>query len=254
MRTLVQRLEYCRELLDGVRVAVARMGDPFEQRWSGLYGDPASQRQAIDGWLELIEARGAAWQELERLDEHGIADAGVPAYRHARLLRVQAYMAADWALADGVSAWAGRILCSHAKASNPANPPNLPDFVRDKDRAIAPVHNAIKGAFGWPIALSYALRNHFLHDGAHRFFKDHERGSHLAAASESWQCIEASARKLGGEPGMRRAEFVEIPSPPEDLRAVIRACEAETDEALGVLAIAASGLLKAHLACQLGEA
>lgn len=142
---------------------------------------------SIAHWRELLSARNAAREILTGLedrieqDDFVVVQFGIPRrsaqpmrikYSHARLIAVEAYLSLTWSLADSVSAFVGRVLCSSdGGAFNTQQSPKLVShFVNSKDSlrqsTAGLVFDSIRQTFGWPIAVSYALRNHFIHDGA----------------------------------------------------------------------------------------
>jgi hypothetical protein len=116
-----------------------------------------------------------------------------------------------------------------------------------------------RACFGWPIAVSYAIRNLFLHDGGARdgwtFFEGPTIGSGFRVSEKGWFHICDQAK--GGQRSaltstqMRAAE--DCTSRPDDLRRLLAMCEREMDEALGILLGSACGLLRAHVGHLLGE-
>jgi hypothetical protein len=114
---------------------------------------------------------------------------------------------------------------------------------------------SMRRTFGWPIAVSYALRNHFVHDGGRgargNFFEGPESKTAFRISDDGWRYIERSAQGYGVASDDHRSAAWPV-APKDDLRALLDACERETDDALGILVSSAARSLTAHVGCMLG--
>jgi hypothetical protein len=112
--------------------------------------------------------------------------------------------------------------------------------------------DSIRHTFGFPIGISYAIRNHFLHDGAHdagtSFFEGPESHAAFRISATAWKRIEARATtRYGVERTFHRLGAGWPVTPLDDLRLVLADCEREVDDALGVLLGSACRSLAFHV-------
>jgi hypothetical protein len=133
------------------------------------------------------------------------------------------------------------------------------EFLRDKMRktTAAAVFESVRQTFGWPIVLSYAIRNHFVHDGARSGGADFFEGPVAVAAfrisADGSDRVEKQADSYGVERAYQRAGPSWLSAPRDDLRVVLNACEREMDDALGALLGSACRSLLAHVGFLIGE-
>jgi hypothetical protein len=224
----------------------------------------------VDHCLRMIEARLVARNVLTGLE--GLVDAndtvpigaGRAKYHLVRFLGLQAYLASKWALADRIAAVAGQVLCAPNQLTNEKRPPQLVSHfisgeLESKTAALAFL--SLRRSFGWPIGVSYAVRNHFVHDGGRNkadfnksdFFDGDTAGSAFAISEEGWKHVENRAKSYGVEPTHHRLGAGWPVTPRADLRVVLEVCEREIDDALGVLVGSATRTLASHVGYIVGE-
>jgi hypothetical protein len=240
---------------------------------SKLPAEVASQFQSllafgsdVEHWREMIQARSAARRLLDGLEDQADENDLVPLgahrakYQHVRLIGVQACLATQWALADRLVGMVGQVLCTAHAGIDPSQPAQLvAHFVQDgrKKTTAAALYRSVRETFGWPIGISYALRNHFVHDGGQMngidFFDGPTPRSGFAISTKGWARIEDKARTYGIDPTHQRPGSSWPAAPEQDLRAVLDVCGHETDDALGILVSSACRSLVAHVGCMLGE-
>lgn len=205
----------------------------------------------VEQLLDLIQIRSAARRLLDGLETDADADDAVrlgahrAKFQHVRMIGVQAYLGAKWALADRIASIVGRLLCTPAASSNDRQPAQLvAQFVQEDGRrkqTTSVLNESVRRAFGWPIGISYALRNHFFHDGAYAasadFFTGPTATSKFEISTAGWDRLEQRARTYGVDPSHHRAGAAWPPTPRDDLRGVLDVCEREMDDALGVSAL-----------------
>lgn len=130
-------------------------------------------------------------------------------------------------------------------------------FVRGKgpeSTTAAIVFHSLRQSFGWPIAIAYALRNHFLHDGAGGdFFDGPTAASAFKISTEGWKHIKDRVSKYRVDETHSRLGVAWAPSAGDDLRRILDTCALEIDEALGVLVGSACQIAIAHVGFMLGE-
>ncbi|MCB9610179.1 MAG: hypothetical protein H6716_26565 [Polyangiaceae bacterium] len=224
-------------------------------------------RSELSHWSTLIDTRVSVSNVLAALDTTVDPDglvvlSGVKVkFQHARFMLVQSYLTAAWSLADSMVPVAARILCpaSFGLNSDPANGPKLSSFLGDKSKAHspAPLFHAFPSTFGWPVALLYSLRNHFVHDGASVDALDVFVGPSSAHAfrlsADGWDRIVQRAKRYGVDDSDHREGGAWLTNPKDDLRKVFAECEPIFDQALGSLFGAACRTLAAHVAFVFGE-
>jgi hypothetical protein len=265
-KTLEQRLLDAKAELGKIDAALGRNASKLpaevQDQFRGLVGFAGD----VEHWLGLLEARAVARHLLDGLEHQ--ADGGDLValgakrvkYQHVRLIGVQAYLSTTWALADRLAGLAGRILCTPAAGFDAGRPAQLVAQFIQKDRGkttAGALYESLRQTFGWPVAISYALRNHFVHDGAQLagmdFFDGQTAASRFLVSPDGWARIEDRAKSYGVEPTHHRAGAAWPAAPRDDLRAVLDACERESDDALGVLVGSACRSLAAHVGLVVGE-
>jgi hypothetical protein len=87
-------------------------------------------------------------------------------FKQGRFLLFQNYLATTWALYDSLAKVSGILCCVDERAKKSSKPIKLPeDFLRGQKCVGARVHDHLKGSYGWPVGISYAVRNWLVHDG-----------------------------------------------------------------------------------------
>ena len=175
--SLEDRLNAAEADFANVSAAITRNATKLPREVDDHFRELSLLGDGVNHWLSVIQARGAARRTLDDLEGKADANDSVPfgttriLFEHARLIGLQAYLANTWALADLVSGAVGRMLCSREASGDPRKGTQLvPNFINQKGQATkstaAMLYHSMKHAFGWPIGISYALRNHVIHDGA----------------------------------------------------------------------------------------
>lgn len=266
-KSLQERLQDARETLDHVTTALNRRPGALPSDVETAFRGIAAFGSDIRHCLEMANAREAAWRLLDRLEDKVDDDDMVPLgdshakFVHVRLIGVQAYLTTKWALADRITGMAGRLFCTPEVGFNSANPAQLVAHFVQKDRkktTAGALYQSLQSSFGWPLGVSYAIRNHFVHDGGQMngsdFFEGPSSAAEFRISAEGWSRIEKTAReRYSVEPSFHRAGAAWPVSPHDDLRVVLRVCEREMDDALGVLLGTACKILLVHVGFMLGE-
>jgi len=266
-KSLEQRLRDAKAVLDKVDGATTRHAGKLAPDVEKQFKTIAAFASDVEHWIGMLAARSAARALLTGLEGHADANDDVPLgaarakYQHVRLIGVQAYLATKWALADRLVGMAGHVLCVRNSLQDPKNLPQLVShFIGSKgpeSKTAAVAFYSLRQSFGWPIAVSYALRNHFVHDGGQLagvdFFDGPTARAGFKISPDGWARIEERAKSYGVEPTHHRVGAAWKPSAGDDLRAVLDVCERETDDALGVLVGSACHSIVAHVGFVLGE-
>ena len=267
-RTLRQRLQDAKTKLDQVHAALLRKPNAISEDTKEKLLEVVAYRSDIDHWLTMIDSRTAVWQLLDKLETKLVKDELVPfgdaraEFVHVRQIGVQAYLATTWALSDRITGMAGQVLCTPEAGFNGARPAQLVSHFINKDRkskTAGVMCNSLRRAFGWPVGVSYAIRNHFVHGGDDQmtnldFFEAPTAASAFSISKDAWAHIENAARDdYKVDTSLHRACATWPKSPCNDLRKVLRACEREMDDALGVIIGSACRTLRTHVGLMLGE-
>jgi hypothetical protein len=267
MKTIEQRFGDARSTLDEIRAALVRNRSKLPTDVEASFFKVLSYRSDIDHWDDLLGARTVARLMLEGLEERTdktsdtvLLGPSRVKYQHARFIGVAAYMTTSWALADRVTGMAGHVLCTQEAGRNVQKPVQLVShFVRREactKSTAAGIVESIRLSFGWPIGLSYAIRNHFAHEGAYAagsdFFDGVTAASGFRISANGWKVIVETATSYSITEANHRAGAAWPEAPSADLRVLLGACEREMDDALGILVGSACGTLRSHAGFMLG--
>lgn len=263
-KTLEERLKDARIALGKVDGAIARHAGKLATDVEKQFREIAAFGVHVEHWSQMLAARQAARGLLDKLEQQADQNDDVPygaskaKFQTVRLLGVQGYLAAQWALADRLVGMAGQVLCIHNSLQDPKNAPQLVShFVSGKgtgSKTAAIAFYSLRHSFGWPIAISYALRNHFLHDGAGGdFFAGPTAASGFKISESGWARIQERVKDYSVDATHSRLGSTWTPSAGEDLREILDACAPEIDEGLGVLVGSACQAAMTHVGFILGE-
>jgi hypothetical protein len=170
-------------------------------------------------------------------------------FKQGRYLLFQNYLATTWALYDAISKVAGILCCIDERSKNITKPVKLPeDFLRGQKFVGGRVHDHLKGAYGWPIGISYAIRNWLIHDGHSQngieLFKfDASSPSPFEISDGAWSIImeKCTAEYKADSSQTRLRPFPEIHL---DLLEGMAKCHQEADEAIEFVLLWAAGAVK----------
>jgi hypothetical protein len=263
-KTLEERLQDAKTTLGKVDGVVARHTGKLATEVETQFKALAAFASHVEHWNQMLAARQAARALLDNLEQQADQNDDVPygatkaKFQTVRLLGVQGYLAAQWALADRLVGMSGQVLCIRNALQDPKNAPQLVShFVGGKgpeSKTAAIAFYSLRQSFGWPIAISYALRNHFLHDGAGGdFFDGPTAASAFKISAPGWARIEDRVKEYNVNAAHSRLGSAWTPSAGDDLRKILDTCAPEIDEALGVLVGSACQIAMAHVGFMLGE-
>jgi hypothetical protein len=262
---LEERLRDAKVELDKTQATMGRHPGKLAHEVEGLFRRVIQFSADVEHWIGLLHARAAAVQLLADLEKGADSEDRVVLgstrvkFQHARLIGVQSYVTTNWALADRVTGLIGRVICPPNAGANPTSPAQLVSHFVQQEKGKIPaavVSKSVRHAYGWPIAISYAIRNHFVHDGAQfdgaDFFEGPTARAGFRISEDGWKRVIERAESYGVEAAHHRAASWPV-APRDDLRAMLAACECEMDDALGVLLGSACGTLSWHVTCLMGE-
>ena len=266
---LASRLTAARDLLQKVENKIMQTDSArMPEKVSVLLNGAASTHKRIQDWHDTLQARESALIVLESIVNDVDQEGKVPfgkvrlTFPVARLLTVSAYLTSCWSLADLITSWTGQIFCTQKQCNQGRMAKLTSHFTGKKtnDTGAALIIGSIGPIFGWPAALLYVLRNQFVHEGgtingSSIFLGDQPQDGYLLF-KEGWSKVKNSAEQKGdgAKPDQHR-----MTSPPwmdaeqPDLVEILRDCEREMDDALGILVGSASHLLAAQVTFLLGE-
>ncbi len=147
----------------------------------------------------------------------------------------------------------GKIVCTPEEGRNRAMPPQLlSHFIVEgrKKRTMGVLHESIWELFGWPLAVSYTIRNQWVHAGgltkADGFFDGPTSSAGFRISANVWaQIIQDAGNDYKVQPRHCRGGFPSLPA--DDARVVWMFCIGEMDEALGILLGSACKTLEMHV-------
>lgn len=204
--------------------------------------------------LDLVPIRDSGAQRVAELKT--LPSPSATPFAHARLLAFQSYLATTWAIADQVMRAVGGLLCTRSVAKDTTKAPQLWAHVLKEAVLSAAIADSLD-AFKWPIALSYAVRNHCLHDGGivrgQSFFQGQAQEDGFRPSDSGWEFLE---KKLADEYKASKSQTRLLDPWPwhrDDLLALLVRCHDELDEALGLLARCGAAAAKMQTAILLGQ-
>jgi len=194
-------------------------------------------------WRFMLSCRESAFELLAGLPSKNYDGTESQRYEPERFLATQTYLSVHWALCDSVTTWVGRALC-YGKNANAERAslklPKLETFIPER------LAIWVRNEFGYAIALSYQIRNCFVHDGGVDFFRGPDQQSRLTINEDQWNRLHQKCPEVKENLLMRRSAF-KLADAERDLGVVLQCCETETDEALGTLLVSACALIDGHL-------
>lgn len=263
-KTLEERLQDAKTALGKIDGSIARHTGKLATDAETQFKAISSFAAHVEHWNQILAARQTARGLLDHLEQQADQNddvqygASKAKFQTVRLLGVQSYLAAQWALADRLVGMAGQVLCIRNSLQDPKNAPQLVShFVGGKgpeSKIAAIAFYSLRQSFGWPIGISYALRNHFLHDGAGGdFFAGPTAASAFKVSAPGWARVEDRVKEYNVNAAHSRLGNTWTPSAGDDLRKILDTCALEIDEALGVLVGSACQSAMAHVGFMLGE-
>jgi hypothetical protein len=229
-KTLEERLQDVKTALGKVEGTMARHTGRLAPDIETQFKEITAFASHVEHWKQMLAARQTARSLLDNLEQQAdqnddvLYGATKAKFQTVRLLGVQGYLAAQWALADRVVGMSGQVLCIRNALQDPKNAPQLVShFVGGKGpeaKTAAIAFYSLRQSFGWPIAISYALRNHFLHDGAGcDFFDGPTAASAFKTSAPGWRRIEERVKEYNVNAAHSRLGRSWSPSAGDDLRA-----------------------------------
>src|SRR5690606_32016083 len=128
-KTLEEPLDCAKEELGKVNGALTRHAGRLPTDVEDQFRVIAAFGSHVDHWTQMFTARETARALLNDLEKHADHNDDVPygssraKFQTVRLLGVQSYLAAQWALADRLVGMAGHVLCIRNQLQDPKNTP-----------------------------------------------------------------------------------------------------------------------------------
>jgi hypothetical protein len=254
------RLQGAAAQLDAVTNLLGSRSGKLVGTSGALFGEVASGAAGLRTAHGLLSHREACWNALVAVRDGSDASRDLSSvggydmqFEYARYLTTQAYLAAHWSFADQVTRAAGRILCTEGPAKNRAKTPNLwQHFLKSGDSAPWLTVHVLKECYGWPIAISYIVRNHFTHEGGvgdgWAFFEGGAVSDGFVVSEAAWRhVLEKAQADYKVRSSQTRTGGID-PTGKRRLDEILATCNAQIDDALGVLILSASALAAAYAA------
>jgi len=174
-------------------------------------------------------------------------------FKQGRFLVLQSYVAITWTMYDALAKVAGVLCCVDERSKNATKPVKLPeDLLRGQRFVGARVHDHLKGAYGRPIGISYAVRNWLVHDGHSQngieLFKFYSpTPAPFEMSDTAWSKIEDKClNEYKADPSHTRLRS--FPDVRGDLLEGMVCCHQEADEAIGFVLAWSSGAARLQAA------
>ncbi len=157
----------------------------------------------------------------------------------ARLLAFQSYLAITWSVCDSITTVLAPLVCSQHACNDRGNPPQLLTHFIKSDKNTAYYSSFLLAqSYGFPVGISYIIRNHFIHDGAlfygQDFFESQSISDKFRISQSGWKVLEDGLKKHGLIKTQTRALLL-WPWHQDDLLQLLELCSDEMDEALEYL-------------------
>nr|WP_288913175.1 hypothetical protein [uncultured Pseudomonas sp.] len=267
MKSLDARVQDAECVLSEIHEALVSCHGQISERVVGDFLSLIKYRSEISNWRMMIEARSNSMllmKDLPSLCDHSdcvVLGNSKIKYNVARFMIAQSYLSSTWALADSILGACGQTLCNAKVGRNISSPPQIVNhFISNKTRMDAvsgAFSESIHHSFGWPIAISYAIRNEFVHGGASsaeaNFFLGANSLAGFRISDAAWGRVIDKVESINLTSTHHRLAPAWPQDPKDDLRVLLEICEQELDDALGVLLGSACGMLKIHLGFMLGQ-
>lgn len=218
----------------------------------------------MEGWVQLLEARDMSEKWLRSLatlvDNNDQVQLGVNkmSYQHARFIGFQSWISTTWALADTITKMVGKVVCTSDVGKNDAMPARLLFNFIGGDRTKTVMGGLCESMeqFGWPVAMSYATRNFWIHAGSlvngQTFFEGLTSTDGFRIATVVWtDLIKKAAKEYEVDSSHCRGLWGF--SKDVDALDFWSHCTKEMDVALGILLASACGSIEMHVGFMLGQ-
>lgn len=227
-----------------------------------------ARKSNFEYWCELLESRSNALSNIRNMHTMVGQDGNIPfgsgsvSLSEARLMMTQSYLSLNWSISDNISEYFGKVFCIPKNAYNPKYSVQLvSDIISGKsaEGTAALICTSVKNEYGWPIAISSVLRNHFVHDGGifvsgTKFFEHGSPANWFAISPSVWQEVLDELEKRDHATSACVKPGRELPSSAEsDLRELLLYCESSMDEALSMIFQLTNNALQTQVATLIGE-
>lgn len=268
-KTFEEKLKIARETIEEVKQGLIKHSGEIHPKVDDVVRRLLDEYFDVDHWSDLYQARTVALKQLEDLESDADIDGRVSwgrmnqrmPYRQARFLAIQLYLSSAWALADCISEFVGTIFCnSNETLLDSSHPQLLSHFIEHKAKTKTAYFSLflLKDTYGWPVAILYHSRNLFVHDGGRidgvDFFEGSTPTSAFRVSPNAWdKTLKAINDIYDIEETQCRPRWAFPSDPTKDFREVLKACDSEIDQVLGVLMGTACSSLKSHIDLILGD-
>lgn len=245
----------CKELT-WISEALAKTGPnrTLSQESYSFFGLSSTLANHLEHARALLPVRDVAWKAVSAYPNqisgttkgkflyHGVD----VMFKEGRFLVLQNYVATTWALYDALTKVAGILCCTDESAKNKQVPVKLYEhLLKGKLCVGARVQEHLRGAYGWPIAVSYKVRNWLVHDGHNQegveLFKydSPAAGAEFELSDDGWKLLENLCSSEVG-----KARLQPFPDIKTNLAEGLETCHIEVDEAVAFLLTWSAGIAK----------
>ena len=137
--------------------------------------DIASVKELLKGTKPLFPVKSKAWAALTDLNRQHLClpdQDQVTTFEEKRHLVLVGYNAVSWSIYDRMANICGRLVAINTISTKPQKNPKLVENImkiNDKENVVGvTIQNLILHAYGWPIKVSYMIRNWLVHEGFER--------------------------------------------------------------------------------------
>ncbi len=260
--TLSERFGRAEKKLSEVESLLLQNKHRVAQKSYEAFTQLLAARSHLFTWQQELEHREVALALLDQLDsavdEQGYVTVLNQKQRFIdfRQLCLNGYLGTSWSICDSFCATFGRFLCPAEFGKNNVAPVQLVrSFLRKEGKDCwtkslpGVLSSSLSTAFGWPVAISYEIRNTFAHEGGRVDGRALLRGDHrhepFGLDPEAWGNLVKKVEPLQPDSYLNNETWPEDPT--ADLRAVLKATEREMDATLGILLNSSLYLLEGHL-------
>lgn len=255
---LRSRLTAAAEALDRVNALATQGGAKLAGQAQANILRAAAYADGFRHAIALLDHRSACWAALKDVRDNSDPtkntyklNGTTLTFEQARFLMSQAYLSTTWATADIITQGAGKLLCVEGTAKNDSRTTNAwSHFLKDGKSAPWLIRDVLRDCFAWPVAVSYIIRNQFMHEGGvadgQSFFDGAMVSDGFRISDHAWTRVmnKAGPSDYRVTDAMTRASI--DPGSTQQLDVVLQDCHRELDDALGILAHTSATMAEAY--------
>lgn len=218
---------------------------PFQEPdYKAVIENVKNELSSISDYLLLPRTQSA--EDLRNLTKSTTGEEKV--FVPLRVNRLQAFLASCWTIYDQILHQLFILLSPYDKLKNKTEFQNNKTVFKSETLLQQRIAVAVLTSHGWKTALSYCLRNSYLHESGRTISFSNNlptQGDLFGLTAESWGKIREGIKDFVGTAGAAKVklDFIKVPEPSEfnswigqrDLSAVLDECHAASDHLHGTL-------------------